>query len=99
LVEFVLSLPRQDKEELMMLVGMYATEWNLPKQDKEELMMLLGMYAMEWEKRAREERERQVGAEQARLARLHWSAGEDKQLQTRPQLKTSAFRKLLAALG
>jgi len=83
----------------MMLVGMYATEWDLPKQDKEELMMLLGMYAMEWEKRAREERERQVEAEQARLARLHWSAGEDKQLQTRPQLKTSAFRKLLAALG
>jgi hypothetical protein len=63
LVEFSLSLPKQDKEELMMLVGMYPTEWNLSKQDKEELMMLLGMSAMEWEKKASEEKERLAEAE------------------------------------
>jgi len=95
LMEFLLSLPKQDKEELMMLVGMYAMEWDLPKQEKEELMMLLGMYAIEWEKRAREERERLVEAEQARLRRIVLSAGESGQ--ARP--KASAFRRLVAALG
>jgi len=33
LVESLLSLPKQDREELTMLVGMYPTEWDLPKQD------------------------------------------------------------------
>ena len=66
-MEFGLSLPKQDKEELMMLVGMYPTEWDLPKQGKKELMMLLGMSAMEWEKRAHEERGRLAETEQARV--------------------------------
>jgi len=78
----------------MMLAGMYATEWDLPKQDKEELMMLLGMSAMEWEKRAREERERLVEAEQARLRRTVSSAGESGQ--ARP--KASFFGRLVPAL-
>jgi hypothetical protein len=94
LVEFLLSLPKQDKEELMMLVGIYAMEWNLPKQDKEELMMLLGMSAMEWEKRAREERERLVEAEQARLRPIVSPAGGSGQ--ARP--KASFFGGLVAAL-
>jgi hypothetical protein len=47
-VEFWLSLPKQNNEELILLVGMYPTQWDLPKQDKEELMMLSGMSAMEW---------------------------------------------------
>jgi hypothetical protein len=58
------------KEELMMLVGMYPTEWDLPKQDKKEMRMLLGMSVMEWEKRAREERGRRAEVEQARLRRI-----------------------------
>ena len=66
LVEFFLSLPKQDKEELMMLV-MYPTEWDLPRQDKKELMMLLGMSTAEWERSAREVRERAAEAERARL--------------------------------
>ena len=66
-VEFLLSLPKQDKEELMMQVGMYPTEWDLPKQEEKELMMLLGMSAREWEKAAREARERLAKAQQARL--------------------------------
>ena len=93
LVEFLLSLPKQDKEELMML-GMYAVEWDLPKQDKEELMMLLGMSAMEWEKRAREETERLVEAEQARLRPIVSPAGGSGQ--ARP--KASFFGGLVAAL-
>jgi hypothetical protein len=94
LAEFLLSLPKQDKEELMMLVGMYPTEWDLPKQDKQELMMLLGMSAKEWEKRAHEERERLAKAAQARLRRIVSSAGESGQ--ARP--KASSFGRLVAAL-
>jgi hypothetical protein len=94
LVEFLLSLPKQDKEELMM-VNMYVLEWDLPKQDKEELMMLLGMSAMEWEKGAREEKERLVEAEQVRLRCIVSSAGESGQ--ARP--KASFFGGLAAALS
>jgi hypothetical protein len=78
-VESWLSLPKQDKEELMILVGMYPTQWDLPKQDREEMRMLLGMSAMEWEKRAREERERRPEAEQVRLRRIVSSAGQSGQ--------------------
>jgi hypothetical protein len=47
LVEFLLRLPNQGKKELMILVGIYPTEWDLRKQDKEKLMMLVGRSAME----------------------------------------------------
>jgi hypothetical protein len=94
LVEFWLSLPNQDKEEPMILVNMYPTEWDLPKQDKEELMMLLGLSAMEWEKTAHEVRERLAEAEQARLRCIVSSAGEPGQ--TRP--RASFFGRLVAAL-
>lgn len=67
LVEFWFSLPKQDKEELTMLVGMYPVEWDLPRQDKEELMMLLGISLVEREKRVRQERKRLVKAEEAQL--------------------------------
>ncbi len=65
-----MSLPKQDKEELMIQIRMYPTQWELPKQDKQELMMLLGLSAPEWEKRAHEERERLAEGEQARLRRI-----------------------------
>jgi hypothetical protein len=94
LVEFLLSLPKQDKEELMILVGMNPTEWDLPKQDKEELMMLLGMSAKEWEKCAHEARERLAEAERVRLRLTVSSASESEQAQP----KTSSFGRLVAAL-
>jgi hypothetical protein len=90
LAVFLLSPPKQDKEELMIFIAMYPTEWDLPKQDKEELMMLLGMSAVEWEK----ERKRLAEAEQARLRPTVSSAGEFGQV--RP--KASSFGRLVAAL-
>ena len=89
-----MSLPKQDKEELMML-GMYPTEWDLPKRDKGKLMMLLGMSAMEWEKRAHEQRERLAEAEQARLRLIVSSV--DKSGPARP--RASSFGRLVAALS
>jgi hypothetical protein len=89
-VEFLLSLPKQDKGELMIMVGMYPTEWDLPKQDKEELMMLLGMSAMEWDK----ERERLAKSERARLRLIVSQAGGSGQ--ARP--KASVFGRLVAAV-
>jgi hypothetical protein len=94
LAKFSWSLPQQDREELMILAGIYPTEWDLPKQDQEELMMLLGMSAVEWEKRAHEARERLAEAEQARLRRIVSSAVESGQ--ARP--KVSSFGRLVAAL-
>jgi hypothetical protein len=93
LVEFLLSLPKQDKEGQMM-VDMYPMEWDLPKQDKEEFMMLLGMSAIEVEERAHEERERLAKAEQARLRCIVSSVGESRQAQP----KVSSFGRLVAAL-
>lgn len=90
MVEFLLSLPKQDKEEVMILVGMYPTEWDLSKQEKEELMMLLGMSAMEWEK----ERERLAKPERACLRLIVSPAGESGQ--ARP--KASVFGRLVAAV-
>jgi hypothetical protein len=78
-VEFLWSLPKQEKEELVMSVNMYPTEWNLPKQDKEELMVLFGMSAAEWEKGAREEKEGPAEAEQARPGRIVSSTGQSGQ--------------------
>ena len=94
-MEFLLSLPEQDKEEVMMLVSMYPTEWDLPKQDKEELMMLLGMSVMEWEECAREVRARLAETEGARLRLIISSAGRSGQ--ARP--KASSCGRLVAALS
>jgi hypothetical protein len=72
------SLPKQDKEEKMM-ISMYPTEWDLPKQDKEELMILLGMSAIEWEKSSREAKEQQAQPKAWSfgnlVAALTWVAG------------------------
>jgi hypothetical protein len=89
LVEFSLSLPKQDKEELM-----YPMEWDLPKEDKAELMMLLGMSAMEWEKRAHEESERLAEGERTRLRRIVSWTGQSGQ--ARPS--EWSFGRLVAAL-
>ena len=75
---FSWSLPKQDKEEKMM-VSIYLTEWDLPKQDKEELMILLGMSAAEWEKSDREAKEQQTQPKEWSfgnlVAALTWVAG------------------------
>jgi hypothetical protein len=62
-------------------------------------MMLVGMYAVEWEKRAREERERQAEAKEARLAHVLWSAGEAEQPEKHAWQGISVLKRLVSVLG
>ena len=62
----MLSLLKQDKEELMMLIGTNPTQWDPPKEDEEELMILLDLSAIE-QKSAREQRERLAQARHSRF--------------------------------
>ena len=61
--------------------------------------MLMAMYAVKWDKKAREERERQVDPEKARLARVLWSASEARRREERSWAEASTLKRLVSALG
>ena len=76
----IVDLLWQERGEQMMLVAMYAMEWERrAREERPEQMMLAARHAMEQEKRVREERERKVEAEKARLASVLWSVDRARQ--------------------
>jgi hypothetical protein len=56
--------------------------------------MQMAMYAAQWERKAATKKRPHVEAEQFRLARVLWLAGEDRQSQERPWQERSILKRL-----
>jgi len=63
------------------------------------MMTLLSIYTAQWEMKAATKDERQVAAEQSRLARVLWAASEVRQPEGQSWPGRPAFRRLLTSLG
>jgi hypothetical protein len=60
--------------------------------------MLMPIYTAGWEWKLATRDQRLVEAEQARVARVHWSAREDRQQDERPRPQRSPLKRLLTSL-
>jgi hypothetical protein len=62
-------------------------------------MTLMPIYTAMWEWKAATRNQSQVTAEEMRLARMLWSASEDKQQKERSRPQKSVVKRLLTSLG
>jgi hypothetical protein len=69
------------------------------KAKKGEMMTLLSIYTAQWEVKAATKDERQVVAQQGRLARVLWAASEARQPEGQSWPGRPTLRRLLTSLG
>jgi hypothetical protein len=69
------------------------------KKGEMTMLILLPMYTAQWEMKAARKEQRQVEAQQSRLADLLWSASESRQPKEQSRPEKSALRRLLISLG